>query len=101
MQADYKVLAEYKKMVDQVSSVYGERTKETIIKYIDTTLKNELKKTKIISSLFVVFGILLTPILIGIQMIVVGAVLFYIGPFRISRLIEQYKELVESDTSLA
>ena len=53
MQADYKVLAEYKKMVDQVSSVYGERTKETIIKYIDTTLKNELKKTKIISSLFV------------------------------------------------
>ena len=31
----------------------------------------------------------------------VGAVLFYIGPFRISRLIEQYKELVESDTSLA
>jgi len=50
MQADYKVLAEYKKMVDQVSSVYGERTKETIIKYIDTTLKNELKKTKIISS---------------------------------------------------
>ena len=99
MQADYKVLAEYKKMVDQVSSVYGERTKETIIKYIDTTLKNELKKTKIISSLFVVFGILLTPI--GIPMIVVGAVLFYIGPFRISRLIEQYKELVESDTSLA
>ena len=51
MQADYKVLAEYKKMVDQVSSVYGERTKETIIKYIDTTLKNELKKTKIISVL--------------------------------------------------
>ena len=101
MQADYKVLAEYKKMVDQVSSVYGERTKETIIKYIDTTLKNELKKTKIISSLFVVFGILLTPILIGIPMIVVGAVLFYIGPFQISRLIEQYKELVESDTSLA
>jgi len=24
MQADYQVLAEYKKMVDQVSSVYGE-----------------------------------------------------------------------------
>ena len=52
MQADYKVLAEYKKMVDQVSSVYGERTKETIIKYIDTTLKNELKKTKIYQNSF-------------------------------------------------
>jgi len=57
---------------------------------VDQTIIPDLKPLKIFD-----FAV------VGIPMIVVGAVLFYIGPFRISRLIEQYKELVESDTSLA
>ena len=46
MQADYKLLVEYKKMVEQVSSVYGERTKDSMHSFIDTTLVGETKKWK-------------------------------------------------------
>ncbi|MFU1599897.1 MULTISPECIES: hypothetical protein [Alteromonas] len=101
MQADYKLLVEYKKMVEQVSSVYGERTKDSMHSFIDTTLVGETKKWKKISIGFVVAGILLSPLLLGIPLILGGLVLYYLVTKKMERRIEQVRELVDNDKSLA
>jgi len=100
MKTDYGLMSEYRDMVEKVSAVYEEKSKACINKYIDSTLVGEVRKWKVISALFLFFGILLLPILLGLPLILGGITLYILIPKKMERLIEQYRVLVKNDNTL-
>ena len=100
MKTDYCLMSEYRDMVEKESAVYEEKSKACINNYIDSTLVGEVRKWKVISALFLFFGILLLPILLGLPLILGGITLYILIPKKMESLIEQYRVLVKNDNTL-
>ena len=55
MKTDNRLMSEYRDMVEKVSALYGEKSKDCINNYIDLTLVGEVRKRKVISALLLFY----------------------------------------------